>query len=336
MRDKAAFLRVGLLLVVGAVCVVGLLLWLGRGQVSRANGEMFETYFGESVEGLGNGSPVKYLGVTVGQVTDIGLVSAAYGTREHGEFRPAEFGLVYVRFLIDPHKLGNVPDPAEAVKLGLRIRLATQGITGITYLELDFVSPRRFSPMQVPWQPAYPYIPSIPSTFTQVQTAAQALLAKLDEVHVDQLSASLQQVLDDAHHEMADGDVHTTLAATTALMSSLNDSVQRADLPGMAADLRATMASLRTLSDGPATRELLANGNKAAANLAIAAARLPPLISTLEQTVRGVNRDVGNLQADLAPALRDARAAAANLRDTTEQLRRYPAGLLFGGPPPRR
>jgi len=335
MGDKSAFLRVGALLIVGVLGTVGLVLWLGRGQVSRRHGEMFETYFGESVEGLGNGSPVKYLGVTVGQVNDIGLVSAAYGSREHGEFRPAEFGLIYVRFLIDPRRLGQVPDTEQAVKLGLRIRLATQGITGLTYLELDFVNPQRFPSMQVPWEPQYDYIPSMPSTLTQVQTAAQALLQKLDEAHIDELSASLQQVLGDVHHEIADGDLHTALTATAGLMTTLQDSVQRADLPALAADLHSTMDAVRELAAGPVTKDMIANGDRAAANLAVASGRLPQLVSALEQTIRSIDRDVTNVQTELTPALRDARAAAANLRDATEQLRRYPAGLLFGGPPPR-
>jgi hypothetical protein len=35
------------------------------------------------------------------------------------------------------------------------------------------------------------------------------------------------------------------------------------------------------------------------------------------------------------PLLRDLSATAANLRETTEALRQYPAGVLLGGPPPR-
>ena len=61
--------------------------------------------------------------------------------------------------------------------------------------------------------------------------------------------------------------------------------------------------------------------------------RLPPLIAALEQTVRRTNSGAADLQSDLAPVLRDAQAAAANLRETSEELRRYPASVLFGGPP---
>ena len=41
------------------------------------------------------------------------------------------------------------------------------------------------------------------------------------------------------------------------------------------------------------------------------------------------------LQQGLLPILRDAQAAVANLRDTTEELRRYPPQFLLANPPPR-
>jgi paraquat-inducible protein B len=335
MGDKTAFLRVGILLLLGVAGVVGLLLFLGRGRVSPRTGEEFETYFSETVEGLTVGSPVKYRGVALGQVTEIGLVSAAYGGRERGKFTPASFGLVFVRFVIDRRRLGEGPDPATAVQLGLRVRLATQGLTGLTYLELNFVDPSQFPAMEVPWEPSYPNIPSVPSTLNQLQTAAQAVLAKLDSVDVVALSAGVQRVLDDLHGQLTSGDAHVAVTSIAELANTLRDRVQAADLPGLAADLRATADGVRRAADGPTTRELLVNADRTFDRLADSAARLPPLIAALEQTARRVDSSVADVRADLAPILRDARTAMVNIRDASESLRRYPAGALLGGPPPR-
>jgi ABC-type transporter Mla subunit MlaD len=332
MGEKSAYLRVGILLVVGAVAVVGLVLFLG-GQNVRG-GERYETYFQESVEGLDVGSQVKFRGVNLGKVVSIGLVSAAYVSPQQPDFRSSAYDLVFVRFEIDPKRLGRVPDTETAIGLGLRVRLASQGITGVTYLELDFVDPKSFPAMTVPWQPEDTYIPSMPSTISQVQTAAQAFLGRLQQVNIEALINQVSMVLDDVHNQLTKGDARNALVASSELLRSLQDTVKAADLPGLATDLRAASVAVKTAADGPATRQLLANTSRAADRLADAAAKLPPLIATLEQTTKRANSGVSDVQSDLEPVLRDARAAAANLRETTEELRRYPSGVLLGSPPP--
>jgi paraquat-inducible protein B len=333
MGNKAAFLRVGLLLIAGVAAVVGLVWFLG-GQEIRG-GEHYETYFKESVEGLDVGSAVKYRGVTLGRVTELGLVSAAYTNLGNTEFHPAAFGMVFVRFVIDPARIGQMPDRNAAIALGLRIRLASQGITGLTYLELDYVDPVKYPVMVVPWQPRDEYIPSMPSTITQVSDAAQALFTRLQNLDIERLTNALQAVLDDVHGELSSGDAHAALAAAAELLGNLRDGVAAADLPGVAADLRGAAVAVRGVAGGPATKDLLASTSRAADRLADAATRLPPLIAALEQTVRRTNAGVADVQADLIPVLRDVRDTAANLRETSEELRRYPASVLLGGPPPQ-
>jgi ABC-type transporter Mla subunit MlaD len=325
MRNKGMFLRVGLLLIGGAVAIFGLVWFLGGGQVH--DGARYETYFRESVQGLDVGAPVKFRGVTLGQVNQIGLVSAAYGQDQPQDITNPTSRLVFVRFEIDPKRVGRLPTADNSVRAGLRARLASQGLTGLSYLELDFVDPTKFPAEQVPWKPLESYIPSMPSTITQVQDAAQALLAKFQTVDIDGLSRSTQQVLDDLHTQLTTGDLHQTMADADTLLRSLHDTVQTANLPALTADLKATSGSLRTLADGRQTKDLIAATTKAAN-------QLPTLMVQLEATLRRLNAGTGDLEAGLAPVLRDAQAAAANLRDTTETLRRYPASVLLGAPPP--
>ncbi len=268
-------------------------------------------------------------------MTEVGLVSTAYTNLGNADFRPAAFDLVYVRFVIDPARAGQVLDPTTTAAAGLRVRLASQGITGLSYLELDVIDPQRFPAMDVPWQPRDNYISSMPSTINQVQTAAQSFLGRLQGVDIEGLADRVAKVLDDLHKQLTDGDARGALVAASDFVHSLQDNVKAADLPGLAADLRAAAVAVRTAADGPATKELLATTNRAADKLADAAARLPPLITALEQTTKRANAGVSDLQADLVPVLRDARAAAASLRETSDALRHYPAGVLFGGPPPR-
>ncbi|MFC7554196.1 MlaD family protein [Pseudoroseomonas wenyumeiae] len=175
--SRRLYVRVGALLLVGLALGLGFLFFLTAGQVGKS-AEIFETYFDESVTGLEPGAPVRYRGVRIGQVTEIGLVNAAYDLDNRSQ-AAAAFQLVFVRMALDPKRtmLSNAEAAQRAVQNGLRARLSSQGLTGVSYIELDFVDPERFPPRTVPWTPAYPVIPSMPSTVAQVQDAAEQVLS---------------------------------------------------------------------------------------------------------------------------------------------------------------
>ena len=239
----------------GIALLVGLIWFLAGSQISH--GTLFETYFSESVQGLEVGAAVKYRGVTIGRVTDIGLTSAEYGGRQPIQLERNTYRLVFVRYAVDTKKVGQMPDTSEAVSLGLRIRLASQGITGLSYLELDFVNPARYPAQDVPWQPMATYIPSMPSTFAQVQDAAQQVLAKLSQVDIDALATQVTGLLTDLRTDFAKGDVHQTLAEATALLRSTSEAVRAADLPGLTAEFRQTSTALRDTFQGEEMQKLL-------------------------------------------------------------------------------
>ncbi len=333
MSNRAASLRVGLLLLAGIAAAIGLVMFLGRDRVS--DGVRYETYFRESVQGLDVGAPVKFRGVTLGQVTEIGLVTAAYMADQSVDTRRPEARLVVVRWLIDPKRMGRVPDQATAIDLGLRARLGSQGITGLAYIELDFVDPVKFPAEKVPWRPKEIYLPSMPSTLTQVQDAAQALAVKVQDIDINRIANTIQAVLDDLHGELATGSTRAALADLAALAKTLRSNAEEADLPGLTGELRALTTTLRTTLDSKETRGLITASTQAAERLAAATAKLPGLITSLETTVKRANAGAADAQSDMVPILRDARAAASSLRETAETLRRYPASMLLGAPPPR-
>lgn len=335
MTSRAAGLRVGLLLIVGAVAAVGLVLFLGRDRVRE--GMRYETYFRETVQGLDVGAPVKFRGVTLGQVTEISLVTAAYMADQAVDARKPEARMVVVRWLVDPKRMGRVPDQDTAVGLGLRARLASQGITGLAYIELDFVDPAKFPADRVPWTPQDTYLPSMPSTLTQVQDAAQALALKLEKVDIARMVTVVQAIMEDLHAELrSGGDARSAMTDLAGLVKALRANVEQADLAALATELRALTVAMRATVESKETKGLIAASTQAAERLSAATAKLPPLIAALEATTRRTGNSVGDVQAELVPVLRDARSAAANLRETTELLRRYPAQMLLGGPPPRQ
>ena len=332
MEGRGVYLRVGLLILGGIALLIALIWFLAGGEI--AHGTLFESYFSESVQGLEVGAAVKYRGVTIGRVTGVGLVSAEYSGDQPIDIKRQTYRLVFVRYEVDTRKIGQVPDTAEAVALGLRARLASQGLTGLSYIELDFVNPARYPAEAVPWQPKAQYIPSMPSTFAQVQDAAQQLLARLNALDFDKVVIQLNALLTDVRTSITSGDVHNLLAQVTTTLRTFNDSVLAADLPGLTDQLRQTSAALRDTVHGEQMQKLLSNANRAADRFADAAARLPPLIASAQATVQRAGNGTSDVEQGLVPLLRDMQATAQNLREMTDALRRYPAQVFAGPPPP--
>ena len=329
---RATYLRVGVLVIAGIALVVAAVLFFGRNQISH--GRAYETYFRDSVQGLDVGAPVKYRGVSIGAVTQIGLSSAEYGRGAPDEIRRATFRTVFVRFEIDATRVGQPPS-AATVEQGLRARIAPQGLTGQSYVELDFANAERFPTLEVPWQPRYEYIPSIPSTLSQVQDAATVLLSKIQQIDINGLADNILGLVVDVRSTLKDGDAHALLVQATATLRVLQTALADADVPALSAELRQTLASARALAQGPQTRELLRTATAATDRLAQAAARLPQLIASLDAVAHRADTGSADLEAGLVPLLRDARTAVAALRQTSESLRRDPGQVVLGGPPPR-
>ncbi|WP_421988666.1 MlaD family protein [Roseococcus sp.] len=323
---------VGLMVLVGLGLLLTFVFFLTQSRLTGSS-TVLETYLRESVQGLEVGSPVRYRGVSVGRVTAIGLASAEYRRPEGVPFANA-FQLVVVRFAVDLQRVGDIPAAEDAVKLGLRARLTSQGITGVSYIELDFVDPDQFAPSTVPWTPAYTWIPSVPSTVAQVQTAAETVMRQLQGIDFATLFSNISTLVVELRDEAKALELAQAVGEATALLRDFRRIASDADIPGVVSELRATSAALRGTVDSPDVRNALSSLAAAAQDLRRTAARLPGTVTQLEAGVRGVRGTTGDLQADLAPLLRDLRATTANLRETTEALRRSPSQALLGAPPP--
>ena len=331
-QARGLYLRVGALVLAGLALGIGFVLFLTADRLSGSN-QQFETYIRESVQGLEIGAAVRYRGVSVGRISEIGLVAAEY-RRPQGDPFGAAFQLVYVRFAIDNNRIGETPNVEEAVKQGLRVRIAAQGITGVNYLELDFVDPARFPARTVPWEPRFPYIPAIPSTVAQVQGAAEQLLQRLQEADLPALLDNVIGLVSELRGQVKDGDLAATLREAAELMRTLRAAAAQADIPGALGELRGTAEDARKLLASRELAQALANAAAATADIRGVTARLPGSMNNLDASLRSARSATTDIQAELAPILRDLRAAVANLRDTTEQLRRYPSQAIFGAPPP--
>ncbi|WP_424810547.1 MlaD family protein [Roseococcus sp. YIM B11640] len=331
-RSRRVYLSVGIMVLVAMALVLAFVLFLTQNRL-RTTDSVMETYLRESVQGLEVGAPVRYRGVAVGRVTSIGLASAEY-RRPEGEPFAGAFQLVVVRFAVNLAVVGDIPEAENAVELGLRARLASQGITGVSYIELDFVDPDRNIPPRVPWTPRYKFIPAVPSTVAQVTSAAENIMRQLQDIDFAALFGNLSGLVSTLRDQAQGLELQQAVNEATGLLADLRRVVAEANLPAVAEDVRGTSASFRALAQSPDIQRVLDGLATAAQDLRRSTAQLPGTLRQIESGVRGARSVTGDFQADLIPILRDLRATAANLRDTTEALRRSPSQAILGAPPP--
>ena len=163
MERRAQFLLVAVFLLLSVGSVVWFMRW-----ISPAEGDAFEqrlVQFDGSVSGLSVGGEVRYLGVPVGRVLDIGL-------------NPQRTGRVDVQIGLDQ----PLPDSADLVAL-----LEPQGITGLAVIGL---SDRDTTSAPVDVAPGV--IPGQPSVFSAVSASALQL-AKQAEIALTRFNALLSE-----------------------------------------------------------------------------------------------------------------------------------------------
>ncbi len=324
MNAHNSALRVGMFIIAGFAAVLALIFFLSGAALHP--GTPYETYFQESVQGLDVGTAVKFHGVTIGKITDIGLVIAEYPPTS-GNADAKVYHQVVVRFTIDHKKLGRVANLTKAIAQGLRVQIEPQGITGLAYLELSFVNPRQYPMLNVPWTPDSTVIPSIPSTLTQIQDVLEQVMSSLSHVDLGQIVTQVSTLTTALHDEITTGDAHQAIAAANTLLTNLNTALTAANLP-------ATTSSIRPLASGPQTLQILAQLNQTTAQLAKISAQLPALVASSQATINQANETTADLQAQLLPMLQDMKATTANLRELSAALSRNPSQVLLSAPPP--
>lgn len=344
--EKLSYLKIGVFVISAVVIgVIGVVV-LGVGAIFQKK-SIVETYIDESVQGLDVGSAVKFRGVPVGRVEDITLTSAAYATRhQYVLVRMAISSNIFQFPLNDP----NSPQLKSALARGFRIRIAPQGLTGVAYLEADYLDPERNPPLQIDWHPEYPYIPSAPSRITQLSEAVERILRNVGEIDISALTQSMEKSLaamtklaESANLDKIGAQANALLAELRQTNKQVSALVSNPELKTALADAAATAGRARQiveraekpvnqlLADLPRAAESM---NRLVQRLDAVAIDLPDTSAQLRQTVQRLNRLMAGQQRDIERTMENLRAIFENMREITDNSRKYPSQVLFGAPPP--
>jgi len=344
--EKFSYFKIGIFVISAIVIGVLGVVVLGAGAIFQKK-NIAETYIDESVQGLDVGSPVKFRGVPVGRVEDISLTSAAYRTR---------LQYVLVRMSISsnmfqfPLNNPRSPELRAALDRGFRIRIAPQGLTGVAYLEADYLDPERNPSLQIDWQPDYPYIPSARSRITQLSEAVERILRNFSDIDISQLSQSLDKSLvamsklaESANLDKIGGQASGLLQELRATNRQITLLVSNPDLKNAISDVSAGAGRARQiiekaekpvnqfLADMPQATDSL---NRLLKRLDAVANDLPQTSAELRQTIQRMNRLIASQQRDIEQTMGNLRAISENMKEITESSKKYPSQTLFGGPPP--
>lgn len=323
MSAKANYFKIGVFVISAAIIAIIAIIALGAGSFFQKK-IIMETYMDGSVQGLDVGAPLKFRGVKIGHVEEINFVADKYVLDPTGKDFLTYSNYVYIRASFEPHERGlddeeKLHDRLEdMIARGLRVRLASQGITGVAFLQVDFLDPEAYPQLNIGWKPRTHYLPSAPSMFTRITETLQNIIDKAEEIDVERITDGLERTLNDVSNTLADLNVKKLSKELEELLATLN---KRAG--PLLSDASETIGSVKKLVEDtkkPLTQSI---------------GELPEIVAQLKRTLRKLNNIVSSDEENIVMSTENVRAITGNLRDLTESARRYSSYLIFGDPPPR-
>ncbi|UCC23443.1 MAG: MCE family protein [Planctomycetota bacterium] len=248
MGTKPNYLKIGIFVIVSVILLlVALVIW-GSGILAEEP-VYFETYFDSSVTGLNVGAPVENRGVRIGRVERITFVRNEYEL-------PTDDGIIskydpYVMVIASAEAadLAAVTPHERKIRLkqlisrGLRLRLASNLLTGQAYLEGDYFDPNRFPVLDIGWEPKHLYIPSAPGGFDTIKDSIDSILFKLEKIDTQKIGLEIERILVTMQEAISDANI-------PAIAAKLQDTLDRVDklIASGRPDVEQSLENLRDIS----------------------------------------------------------------------------------------
>jgi phospholipid/cholesterol/gamma-HCH transport system substrate-binding protein len=332
MTDRSEKVKAGVFVLVTVSLMVALLVLVAGLRVMK-NTSTFHVRFSESITGLERSSTVRYSGVPIGRVLDIGLV---------------EDGGLKIDVTIEV-------DPAVPLRPGVRAKLKPQGITGINYIDLAG------GELGTALLPVGSTIPSDPSTFTDllatigelrqllekmngvieenqssiaeavksIQAAAGSASESLEQLpealkNATELTVELKEklsvVLDSATSSLSAVEAWVTSPEIAAIPAKVTGVLDRADAVLVTAEKKVDSVDLQAVLD----------------SLSGALNQLDATAEEITAAVTDVRGQVSRNSGTLLRILSDLRAFSTTMRELAQDVREQPSRLVFPRNRPER
>ena len=262
MSVKTNYFKIGLFVIGATALGLGGLLAFGIGAVFK-QGARLETFVDESVQGLEVGSPVKYRGVKIGSVEKITFLFDPKNSDAPVQDLLTKGRYVRIIMKLDP---GYLASPSsiinrrlfeQMIEEGLRVRLTPQGITGIVFLSLDYLSdPQRTPKLEIDWEPEYIYIPSAPSAINVLFQSFDAVYQRIEKIDIEGIADNLNELFAKLNDGLESETVKSIVDRADDLLAELGKTNSAAlaflsdsTLDGAPANLAAAVEHLRAVAE---------------------------------------------------------------------------------------
>ncbi|HET9957468.1 MAG TPA: MlaD family protein [Polyangiaceae bacterium] len=304
--------KLGLFVVCCIAVGLAALILLGAHGLNRPT-VTYRSYFDESVQGLEIGAPVKFRGVTIGSVAEIGVAP----DRRH-VMVTSNLGVDQARTM----GLAGSESDAPRVPVDLRVQLASAGITGVKFIQIDFFSPITNPVPKLPFEAPKNYIPAAVSTMKNLEDAVVLAVSRFPEMTNAAMALidKLDRLVDDVDRTRLPERTLSTLAAAQQAFAELKTTLTRTEVGKLSEHARSTLGR---------ADELIARVDKLVAKIdgdrgvVMSAQRASDAIGDVAQ-------NAGGLTEDLGATLRDVQQAAEAVQKLADALERDPDMLLKG------
>jgi len=186
------------------------------------------------------------------------------------------------------------------------------------------------------WAPAYPYLPSVPSTNVRLMARVENVLGHVEKMRVDVISDKVVALLDNLDKmiqtlQPAVADVRKFTDEATLLVRDARKVVAE----DVGKEVKALMAQVRETLEkdlAPALKGV----HGATERLPATFDKLDATLDRMGGTLRRVDRTLAEDNGSIDEALDNLRVVTQDLRELVGQVKRYPSAALFGEAPPKK
>lgn len=319
-------ITVGIFVLVGFFIVSVAVVWLGMSDYFK-KGLYYVAYFDESVQGLDKDSPVKYRGVPIGNVAEIGVAPDA----------------TLIEVVMRIEKCIKSKEQCKEVVAQLK----SVGITGIMFVELNRKQPyeAELSP-EIKFKPRYPVIDTKPSEIKKYMKSVDLILGRLQSLDLNgvverakKTLGSLNVMIEDLQIKDVSSEIRLSLNKFDQLLDSdklhnIFGAIQKESisLQHLTDNSTRTVAHLNTI-----LKENEKNISSAISGFKFSMDKAADFFSQGTDLADNTEKNITLLQNRLLGTLENLETISRNLNFLINRISAQPSQLFFSEPPsPRR